>query len=188
MSQPSEVTRLLSEAANGDDGARERLIQLLYPELRRRAAAYMRRERPDHTLQATALVNEVYLKLLPQRVDWQNRSHFLGVATGQMRRILVDYARKRKAARRGSERKVQLDDAIAMAAEEPAELIAVHESLERLAEEHGRQAQVVELRFFGGLTEEETAKMLGISVETVKRDWRFSKAWLANRLRRSDVK
>ena len=181
MSSPDGVTQLLEAIAGGDDGARERLIQLLYPELRRRAAAYMRRERPDHTLQPTALVHEAYLKLLPQRVRWQNQSHFLGVAAQQMRRVLLDHARKRKV--RSSEGKVQLDDALAMAAEQPADLIAVHELLANLSAEHERQAKVVELRFFGGLTEDEIARMLHTSVETVKRDWRFSKAWLAKRLR-----
>ncbi|MFN7992732.1 MAG: ECF-type sigma factor [Bryobacteraceae bacterium] len=177
---------LLAAVAGGDDRARERLIQLLYPELRRRAAAYMRRERPDHTLQATALVHEVYLKLLPQRVRWQNRSHFLGVAAQQMRRILVDHARKHETAKRGSGEKVQLKDALAMTTEHPADLIAVHELLARLAEEHQRQAKVVELRFFGGLTEDEIARIVNVSVESVKRDWRFSKAWLAKHLREPD--
>lgn len=186
MSSSDDVTLLLAAVADGDNGARERLIQLLYPELRRRAAAYMRRERPDHTLQATALVHEVYLKLLPQRVRWQNRSHFLGVAAQQMRRILVDHARKHGAARRGSGEKVQLDDALAMTYEHPAEIIAIHELLARLAEERERQAKVVELRFFGGLTEDEIGRILNVSVEAVKRDWRFSKAWLAKQLRGPD--
>jgi RNA polymerase sigma factor (TIGR02999 family) len=145
----------------------------------------MRRERPDHTLQATALVHEAYVKLLPQRVSWENRAQFFGVAAQQMRRILVDHARSRNAARRaGSQKMFRLDEALVMAQEQPAELVAIHEALHRFAQEHPRQAQVVELRFFAGNTEDEVARIMGLSVETVKRDWKFAKAWLTVEFRR----
>lgn len=177
MAETGQITRLLAEARKGDRAAEDQLMPLVYAELHRLAAAYMRRERPDHTLQATALVHEAYLKLLPQRVSWQSRSHFLGVAAHQMRRILVDYARHKAAKRDGAE-KLQLDEALVMAHQQPAQLVALNEALAQFAREHVRQAQVVELRFFGGRTEDEIAQILGISVETVKRDWKFAKASL----------
>jgi RNA polymerase sigma-70 factor, ECF subfamily len=184
MPETAQITRLLADARNGHRAAQDRLTPLVYAELRQVAAAYMRRERPEHTLQATALVHEAYLKLLPQRVSWESRSHFLGVAAQQMRRILVDHARQRKAAKRhGAEKPIQLDEALVMAHQQPAELIALHEALEQFDCEHGRQAKVVELRFFGGRNEDEIAQMLGVSVETVKRDWKFAKAWLNLALR-----
>jgi RNA polymerase sigma-70 factor (ECF subfamily) len=184
VAENSQITRLLAEARKGDRAAEDQLMPLVYAELRRLAAAYMRRERPDHTLQATALVHEAYLKLLPQRVSWQSRSHFFGVAAQQMRRILVDYARQRKAAKReGAEKQLRLDEALVMAHQQPAELVALHEVLEQFAREHARQARVVELRFFGGRTEDEIAEILGVSAETVKRDWKFAKAWLNLALR-----
>lgn len=179
MAETAQITRLLAEARKGDRAAQDQLMPLVYAELRRLAGAYMRRERPDHTLQATALVHEAYLKLLPQRISWQSRSHFFGVAAQQMRRILVDYARQRKAAKReGAEKRLQLEEALVMAHEQPAELLAMHDALDLFTREHERQARVVELRFFGGRTEDEIAQTLGVSVETVKRDWKFSKAWL----------
>jgi RNA polymerase sigma-70 factor, ECF subfamily len=179
VAETVQITRLLAEARRGNRSAEDQLLPLVYAELRRLAAAYMRRERPDHTLQATALVHEAYLKLLPQRVSWQSRSHFFGVAANQMRRILVDYARQRKAAKReGAQKRLQLEEALVMAREQPTELLMMHEALDQFTREHARQARVVELRFFGGRTEDEIAQTLGISVETVKRDWKFSKAWL----------
>jgi RNA polymerase sigma factor (TIGR02999 family) len=184
VAETAQITRLLAEARKGDRAAEDQLLPLIYQELRRLAAAYMRRERPNHTLQATALVHEVYLKLLPQRVNWQSRSHFFGVAAQQMRRILVDYARQRKAVKRDvAEKQLGLDEALVMAHEEPAQFVALHEALEQFAGEHTRQAQVVELRFFAGRTEDEIAGILGVSVETVKRDWKFAKAWLNLALR-----
>jgi len=178
-----QITRLLAEARQGNLAAEDQLMPLIYKELRRLAAAHMRRERPDHTLQATALVHEAYIKLLPQRVNWESRSHFFGVAAQQMRRILVDYARQRKAAKReGAERKIQLDGALAMTRKRPSDLLEVHEVLNKFTQDHKRQARVVEMRFFGGYTEDEIARILGISVETVKRDWRFAKAWFAVQL------
>jgi RNA polymerase sigma factor (TIGR02999 family) len=179
------VTRLLAEARKGNRAAEKELIPLVYAELRRLAASYMRKERFDHTLQATALVHEAYIRLIPQRVGWRSQSHFLGVAAQQMRRILVDYARNRKAEKRaGSEKKLHLEEALLMAQEQPARLVAVHEALDRLAYDHHRQAQVVELRFFAGRTEDEISQIVGVSVETVKRDWKFAKAWLSLELRR----
>ena len=170
------VTGLLAEVRTGNREAENRLMLLVYGELRRLAAGYMRKERLNHTLQATALVHEAYLKLIPQWVSWQNRAHFFGVAAQQMRRILVDHARKKKGAKRdGAE--IQLQEALVMARGKPAELVAVDEALERFALGHERQARVVELRFFGGFTELEIARILGVSVETVKRDWKFAKAW-----------
>jgi len=189
MSSPGNVTRLLAEISKGDATAQDRLIEVVYDELHRVAAGYMRRERPDHTLQATALVHEAYLRLVPQDVSWQSRGHFLAIAAKQMRRILLDHARRKAAARREGERKrLSLDDAVELALKEPQDLIFVDEALTALAREHGRKARIVELRFFGGRTEEEISKILGISVETVRRDWRFSKAWLAAELRQAPIR
>jgi len=142
-------------------------------------------ERPDHTLQPTALVHEAYLRLVGQETEWKGRRHFMGVAAQQMRRILVDHARKHQAARRaGGASRVKFDDALAVAAETPAELVLLDLALEKLAKEYARQAGVVELRFFGGYTEDETAEILSVSTETVKRDWHFAKAWLDREMRR----
>lgn len=178
------ITRLLRASSQGDRSAEAEVIALVYGELRRRAAAYMRRERPDHTLQTTALVHEAYLRLIGHDSDWQNRSQFFGVAAQQMRRILVDHARKHSAAKRaGDEIRVSFRDALATATEQPGELAAIDEALERLAGEYPRQARVVEMRFFGGYGEEEIAGTLGVTVLTVKRDWKFAKAWLSRDLR-----
>jgi RNA polymerase sigma factor (TIGR02999 family) len=152
----------------------------VYNELRRLAGSYMRRERPDHTLQATALVHEAYMKLVEQQsVNWQSRAHFFGVAAQLMRRILIDHARGHLRQKRGGEfKKVSLNDAFIFSPEQSAELLAVDESLQRLAKLDERQARVVELRFFGGLSVEEAAAILNISAKTVKRDWSVAKAWL----------
>jgi len=180
MSDNPEVTLLLSALTRGDDGAATKLIPVVYNELRRLAGSYMRRERVDHTLQATALVHEAYLKLVEQRsVDWQSRAHFFGVAAQLMRRILIDHARGHTRQKRGGEqRKVSLDEAFVFSEKQADELIAVDDSLNRLAEIDPRQARVVELRFFGGLSVEEAAEVLGVSPKTVKRDWSVAKAWL----------
>jgi RNA polymerase sigma factor (TIGR02999 family) len=201
MSSSGEVTRLLAEMRKGNRTAAGQVIPLVYDELHRLAAGYMRKERPNHILQATALVHEAYLKLMPQRVSWQNRAHFFGVAAQQMRRILVDHARKHKenvqledslvvargvprvVAGPAEDRQIQLEDSLVMAREQPGVFLEVHEALERFAREHERQSRVVELRFFGGRTEDEIAQILGVSVETVKRDWRFAKAWFTVQLR-----
>jgi RNA polymerase sigma factor (TIGR02999 family) len=143
----------------------------------------MRLERPDHTLQPTALVNEAYLRLIGQDGNWQNRSHFFGVAARQMRRVLLDHARKHKTGKRGAgEVRLTFRDALTKACEQPGELVAINEALERLALDYPRPASIVEMRFFGGYTEEEIARILGISSETVKRDWKFAKAWLSRDL------
>ncbi len=180
MSENQEVTLLLSALTRGDDGAATKLIPVVYDELRRLAGSYLRRERVDHTLQATALVHEAYLKLVEQRsVDWQSRAHFFGVAAQLMRRILIDHARGHTRQKRGGEqRKVSLDEAFVFSEKQADELLAVDDSLNRLAEIDPRQARVVELRFFGGLSVEEAAEVLGVSPKTVKRDWSVAKAWL----------
>jgi RNA polymerase sigma factor (TIGR02999 family) len=180
MSESQEVTMLLSALTNGEEGAASKLIPVVYDELRRLAASYMRRERVDHTLQATALVNEAYLKLIEQRaVNWQSRAHFFGVAAQLMRRILIDYARGHTREKRGGEqKKVSLDEVILFSEQQADELLAVDDSLNLLAKMDPRQARVVELRFFAGLSVEEAAEALGVSPKTVKRDWSVAKAWL----------
>jgi RNA polymerase sigma-70 factor (ECF subfamily) len=180
MSDNQEVTLLLSALTRGDSGAGTKLIPVVYEELRRLAGSYMRRERVDHTLQATALVHEAYLKLIEQRsVDWQSRAHFFGVAAQLMRRILIDHARGHLRQKRGGEeKKVSLDEAFVFSEQRADELLAVDDSLNRLAEIDPRQARVVELRFFGGLSVEEAAEVLAVSPKTVKRDWSVAKAWL----------
>ena len=177
---PTDVTILLSELTRGNQQAVEQLVPLVYCELKRLANGYMRRERPDHTLQPTALVHEAYLKLVEQRsTNWQSRAHFFGIAAQMMRRILIDHARGHLREKRGGgQRAVPIDDALAFAPEHSLELIKLDESLERLAQLDPRQARIVELRFFGGLSVEQTAEMLGISEKTVKRDWSVAKAWL----------
>jgi RNA polymerase sigma-70 factor (ECF subfamily) len=183
-SLPGEITRLLSSMRGGDRDAEARLMKLVYRELRKRAAWYMRRERPDHTLQPTALVHEAYLRLAQKEsIDWQSRAHFYALASGEMRRILVDHARNRAAAKRGGPLgKISLDDNAAFCTSRPEEMLTLHDALQQLAELAPRQARVVEMRFFGGLTEAEIAEVLGISVRTVKNDWRAARAWLHRRL------
>jgi RNA polymerase sigma-70 factor, ECF subfamily len=180
MSESQEVTMLLSALTNGEDGAASKLIPVVYDELRRLAGSYMRRERVDHTLQATALVNEAYLKLIEQRaVNWQSRAHFFGVAAQLMRRILIDHARGHTREKRGGEqKKVSLDEVILFSEQQADELLAVDDSLNLLEKMDPRQARVVELRFFAGLSVEEAAEALGVSPKTVKRDWSVAKAWL----------
>ena len=182
-----EVTILLGQLAEGNDAAASKLIPIVYDELRRLAGGYMRRERIDHTLQPTALVHEAYLKLIEQRaVDWQGRAHFFGIAAQVMRRILIDHARGHIRDKRGGGAiPVPLDDALLFSPERSSELIKLDESLERLAKLDPRQSRIVELRFFGGLTVEETADMLGISAKTVKRDWSMARAWLHGEMKTS---
>src|SRR6516164_8695835 len=181
---PGEVTNLLIELKNGNRDAESRLMPLVYGQLRRLAGLYMRGERPGHTLQATALVHEAYLRLVGHEdVDWQNRAHFFGVAANLMRRILVDHARAKQAKKRGGgDQKVSLDKAVLVRPEAPEQFLALDEALERLAKRDPRQARIVELRYFGGLSEEETAEVLEISVRTVKRDWNVARAWLYQQL------
>jgi RNA polymerase sigma-70 factor, ECF subfamily len=184
---PQDVTVLLAEVTKGDQQAASKLIPLVYDELRRLAGRYMRRERTGHTLQATALVHEAYLKLVQYpSVDWQNRAHFFGIAAHVMRHILVDHARGRGREKRGAgQQLVSLAEALVFSPEKSVELLKLDESLERLTKLDPRQGRIVELRFFGGLTVEETAQVLGISPKTVKREWSVAKAWLHGDLRQS---
>jgi len=177
---PAEVTRLLVAWRGGDAGALDRLLPLVYAELRRVAHRYMRDERPNHPLQTTALVHEAYLRLIDvTRVDWQSRNHFFAVSAQLMRRILVEAARRRNADSRGGDAShVALDEAFVPAADRGADLLALDEALEHLAALAPRKARVVELRYFAGLSVKETADVLGVSVETVMRDWRMAKLWL----------
>lgn len=181
---PGEVTRLLLELSGGNREAVDELTPLLYRELKRIAAAQLRRERPGHTLQVTALVHEAYLKLVEQRgVTWQNRAHFFGVAAQAMRRILLDYAKGRSRGKRGGGApQTSLDEALAVSHDRAFELVEIDEALRHLAAFDGRQAKVVELRFFGGLSVEETAEALGVSAPTVKREWAVARAWLHREL------
>ena len=176
-----EVTRILHEWSDGDSDAPGRLMPFVYAELRRQARNYLSKERGSHTLQPTALVHEAYIKLIDHtRVTWQNKAHFMGVAANIMRRILVDHARRHLADKRGGEfEKVQLEEnLIAISKEKTVELLALDEALERLAEIDSLKSRIVELRYFGGLSVEETAEVLGVSEITVKRHWRMAKAWL----------
>jgi RNA polymerase sigma factor (TIGR02999 family) len=177
---PEQMTRLLVAWSDGDKSALDKLMPVVHDELRRMAHRYMNRERKGHTLQTTALVNEVYLKLIDQRhVSWQNRAHFFAVAAKLMRRILVDYARSRQYAKReGEQHKVELEEAVQVSRERSAELIAVDDALMSLEMIDARKAKVVELRFFGGLTFEETAEEAQTSHATIERDWTTARAWL----------
>ena len=181
----TEVSQLLVEWGRGDQAALGRLMPLVYDELRRLASRHLRRERPDHTLQTTALVHEAYLALVGQQhAHWQNRAQFFAIAAQLMRRILVDYARSHQAAKRGGDYiKLSLDDAAAMSDEKSAGLLALDEALDRLAKLDPQQSRVVELRVFGGLSVEETAAALGISPRTVKREWSMARAWLHQQLK-----
>jgi len=176
---PKEVTQLLIDWSNGDQAALDQLIPLVYDELRRLARSYMRRERPGHTLQTSALMHEAYLRLVDQRnVQWQNRAHFFGVAAQLMRRILVDHARSRSRAKRGGKAQiVSLAEPSTISAE-LSEVIAVDQALNGLAELDARKSRIVEMKFFGGLTNEEIAEVLSVTTRTVEREWRKAKAWL----------
>jgi len=181
----SDVTALLRQVTQGNQEAAEKLIPLVYDELKRLARSYMRHERSDHTLQTTALVHEAYLKLVRQRTaNWQSRSHFFGIAAQLMRRILIDYARGHLREKRGGAKVVlPLNAALAFSPERSEELVRLDEALKRLSALDSRQGKVVELRFFGGLSVEETSEFLGVSAKTVKRDWVVAKAWLHAELR-----
>ncbi|MEO8597554.1 MAG: sigma-70 family RNA polymerase sigma factor [Candidatus Solibacter sp.] len=185
MPGSGDITHLLMEIRSGSRGAEAELMSRVYAELRRIAGASMRRERPDHTLQPTELVNEAYLRLVGQQdKEWQNRAHFFAVAAQVMRRILVDYARARITDKRGGGAKRVNIDEIQVAFDMPSEeLLALHEALERLKTFDPRQGQVVELRIFGGMTEDEIAEVVGTSSRTVKRDWRLARAWLFGQLK-----
>lgn len=176
---PGDVTRLLAALRGGNREARSQLASLVYQELHQIAGRLMAHERPNHTLQATALVNDAYLKLVDQNRTWHNRAHFFAVASQVMRRILVDCARAHAASKRGGVRQqVELDEQMVSSDSYSEKILALDEALLRLSKWEPRQAQVVELRFFGGLSEEETASVLGVSSRTVKRDWSLARAWL----------
>jgi RNA polymerase sigma factor (TIGR02999 family) len=185
MAQDShEVTRLLQELSEGHEGAADRLAALVYDELHVLAAAAMRGEAAGHTLQPTALLHEVFLRLVDQRnVEWKNRAHFYGIAAQAMRRTLVDHARRRRAIKRDGGLRITLDESLAESTEVTAiDLIALDDALAKLAELEPRHARVVELRFFAGLDVDRTAEALGVSTATVKRDWAFAKAFLYSEL------
>ena len=183
---PDNVTQLLLDWSEGDKAALDKLLPLVYEELRRLAHHYMGRERPGHTLQTTAIVNEAYLQLIDQRnVQWQNRAHFFGIAAHLMRRILAGYARSRQFAKRGGgARQVSLEKAMLVSEEQVAEMVALDDALTALAEIDQRKSQIVEMRFFAGLSIEETAEVLGVSPGTVMRDWTLAKAWLRREIRK----
>lgn len=178
------VTDLLVKFSSGRPEAMDELLPLIYDELKRIAANYLRRERLDHTLQPTALVNEAYMKMVDiTQISWQNKAHFIGVAANQMRRILVDHARQHNAQKRGGEFHIlTLNEEIDKADEQSADLIALDEALTELAKMDPIKARIVELRYFGGLTSDETAEVLGVSTITVKRHWKMTKAWLFGQL------
>jgi RNA polymerase sigma factor (TIGR02999 family) len=180
MDKPKEVTLILKDWNRGDQSALEKLMPIVYDELKRIAARYMRKEQPNHTLQATALVNEAFMRLADEKdLEWQNRAHFFAIAANTMRRILVSYAVAARADKRGGgELRLSLDEAIGLPEKRDYNLLALNDALNRLAVMDPRKSQIVELRFFAGLENEEIAEALGISVGTVKREWKMAKAWL----------
>ena len=185
MDSSENITQLLVKWGDGDKAALERLMPLVYSELRRLAKNYLRRERQNHTLQPTALVNEAYLKLIDQRKPrWQNRAQFYGVAAQMMRRILVDHARQNKAAKRGGseQQRLSITSAGQLGEKPDTDLLALHEALKELKTFDPQQERIVELKFFGGLSIEETAEVMGIGHATVKRDWKMARAWLRRKL------
>ena len=187
MSQPSssDITQLLIELTGGREDVVDQILPVVYDELRRLAGSYLRRERSDHTLQPTALVHEAYMKLIDQKqVRWQNRAHFFGIAAQVMRRILMDHARKHKADKRGgSAEKLPIDEEILVVSNEgSSQLLALDDALKTLAQMDPDKAKIVELRYFGGLSIEETAEVMGVSVPTINRHWKLAKAWLYGQL------
>ncbi|MGA2980472.1 MAG: sigma-70 family RNA polymerase sigma factor [Terriglobales bacterium] len=184
--EPEGVTGLLLAWNDGDESALEKLVPLVYQELHRLAKRQMQRERPDHSLQTTALINEAYLRLVDLRnVHWQNRAHFFALCARLMRRILVDFARSRHYAKRGGgAQPISLNESLVVSPQLATDLVAVDDALIALTTVDARKGQVVELRFFGGLTSEETAAVLKVSPDTVRRDWKLAKAWLLRELRR----
>jgi len=185
MQSNDALTQLLVNWSNGDQAALDKLMPLVYSELHRLASNYLRRERPGHTLQPTALVNEAYLKLIDQRnAKWQNRAQFFGISAQLMRRILVDHARQRQAAKRGGsdQQRLSVTSAEKLMKQPEVDLLALNEALDELAKMDEQQSRIVELKFFGGLSIEETAEVLGIGHATVERDWKLARAWLRRRL------
>ena len=181
---PPDVTQILQAWSDGDETAPERLMPVVYAELRRLSAQYLRRERPDHTLQATALVHEAYLKLVDEKsVTWKNRAHFCGIAARLMRQILIEHARGHNAEKRGGGlEKLYLEETRHLAPERAPDLLALDDALTHFTASHPRESQVVELKFFGGLDAEEIAEVLHVSTKTVSRDWSFAKIWLLRQL------
>ncbi len=184
MTSPQDLTQLFINWRNGDKAALDQMTPALYEELRRIARFFLANERPDHTLQPTALVHEAYIRLISQRaVDWRNRAHFLGLAATMMRRILINHAQARNAAKRhGQANSVTLDDALGVFTNPRVDLLELNQILEQLTELDPQQGRVVELRYFGGLTIEETAEVLGISPATVKREWTIARLWLLHKM------
>lgn len=185
MENSEQITQLLNEWKGGNQTALDRLMPLVYEELRQQASRYLRKERSNHTLQTTALIHEAYLKLIGiNEIEWQNRNHFFAIASTAMRRILVDHARERKREKRGGNAEnLPLDEALQISSNEKSvDLIALDEALNRLAKLDERQAKVVELRYFSGLSNDETAEVLGVSNATVRLDWNLAKAWLKNEI------
>jgi RNA polymerase sigma factor (TIGR02999 family) len=180
----SELTRLLVEWSDGSQAALDALMPVVHAELQKLAHSFMRRENPAHTLQTTALVNEAYMRLIDQKnLQWQNRAHFFGIAANLMRQILIDHARRRVAAKHGGgAARISLDDVAEISEEKAGDLVALDEALRELAEIDPRRARVVELRYFGGLNNDEIAEVLSISVNTVMRDWNLAKVWLRREL------
>ena len=185
---PQEITQLLLSWSKGDKAALDQLVPLVYPELRRLAQRYMRRENSAHTLQTSALINEAYLRIVDQQeVEWQDRAHFFAVAAQVMRHILIDHARRHRYAKRGAgARHVPLDETAIISQERATEFLALDDALTRLATIDARKSQIVELRFFGGLTVEEIAEVMKLSPITIKREWRSAKAWLHSEIAGSD--
>ncbi|MFL6448698.1 MAG: sigma-70 family RNA polymerase sigma factor [Bryobacteraceae bacterium] len=190
MASPSEVTQLLLEYGRGNQAALDQLMPLVYAELHRMASRYMSRQNPAHTLQATALIHEAYVRLAANSTkDWENRAHFFGIAAKSMRHVLVDHARAHHRAKRGGEKHtVPLDEGVVVSGERLAEIVALDDALTDLSKLHPRQSEVVELKYFGGLSLEETAQVLKVSPETVTRHWRAAKAWLYRALSSSSAK
>jgi RNA polymerase sigma-70 factor (ECF subfamily) len=185
MQSPEGITQLLTKWGSGDQAALDELMPLVHEELRRLAGAYLRRERAGHTLQPTALVNEAYLKLVDQKsARWQNRAQFFGIAAQLMRRILVDHARLKHAEKRGGveQQRLSITSAQELATKPDLDVLALHEALEELAKLDPQQSRIVELKFFGGLSIEETAEVLGVGHATVERDWKMARAWLRRKL------
>jgi RNA polymerase sigma factor (TIGR02999 family) len=185
MQSPDGITQLLVRWSSGDQAALEKLMPLVYRELRKLAGNYLRRERQQHTLQPTALVNEAYLRLVDQRdAKWQNRAHFYGIAAQLMRRILVDHAREKHAEKRGGsdQQRLSITSAHGLATEPDLDLLALHEALEELKTIDPQQERIVELKFFGGLSIEETAEVMKLGHATVERDWKMARAWLRRKL------
>jgi RNA polymerase sigma factor (TIGR02999 family) len=186
---PQEISQLLVSWSNGDEAALERLVPLVYPELRKLARRFMGRENPGHTLQTSALINEAYLRLVDQQhVQWQDRGHFYAVATQVMRHILIDHARKYRYSKRGSgAQRVPLDEVASLGQQRAVDLVALDDALTNLARIDERKSKIVALRFFGGLSVEETAEVMKLSAVTVMREWRTAKAWLHREISRTEV-